>query len=118
MITLVPYVTFLAPVSVDLVGHQARFNLNLRLLPDDQVRPLQEAVKSGEKTGIDFAAAVIDGWPEGEVVSPTGEALFATPENVSALLHLVGVPAAVINAFWKGYEEATEGNSAPLPAGS
>lgn len=118
MITLVPYVTFLAPVTVNLVGHKAACNLRLRLLPDDEVEALQKAVKDGEKTGADFAAAVLDGWPDGEVQTENGEELEDTPKYIADLLRMPGMTAAVINAFWTGYQEATEGNSAPLPAGS
>jgi len=117
MIKLDPHMTFLAPIRVNLVGLQAEFSVHLFLLPSDQVEALQADVKAGEKTGMDFAREVLAGWPDGAVGDPAGKPLAATPENMAALLRMPGVPAAVINAFWGGYDEATEGNSAPLPAG-
>lgn len=118
MIKLDPQMTFMAPISVNLVGFQAEFHVNLFLLPTDQVEVLQEQVKAGQKTGLDFAREVLAGWPDGAVGDTSGNALSATPDNVQQLLRMPGVPSAVINAFWRGYDEATEGNSAPLPAGS
>jgi hypothetical protein len=118
MIKLNPHMTFLAPISINLVGFQAEFSVNLRLLPNDVVTALQEDVKAGRKSGLEFAREVLDGWPDGAVGDAGGNPLPPAPDNVAGLLRMPGVPSAVINAFWRGYDEATEGNSEPLPAGS
>lgn len=109
--------TFTRRVKINLVGLQAEFDAHLRLLPADEVEAMQKDVAEGRMSGLDFARRVLAGWPDGAVGNAAGEPMPPDEAGIAALLRMPGVPAAVIRAFWGGYDEATEGNSAPPPAG-
>lgn len=117
MLKLDPNHLFLADVTVAIKGLQASFKARLRLLDAARVDELQAKVKDGSMTGLDFARAVLEGWPAGEVLDENDQPIPNGPEGVERLLGQPGVAGAVVRAFWTGYEPANEGNSEPLPAG-
>ena len=130
-------VRFFADVKLNLQALKAEFKMEFRLLETDVLAALQARQRKGAEamqpdltdearaalrqdaiTPEQFCHEIVAGWPFGEVQGPDGNAMAFSADNLSRVLKLYGMPMAVVNAFYGGYDEATEGNSAPLPAGS
>lgn len=118
MLKLAPHYVFTTQAEIALNGLQARFGVHCRLLPLDELLALQERQAKGEINGEQFINAWLHGWAEDEVRGADDAPLPFTPENLARLLNVPGAPLALIRAFYAGYDEAVEKNSAPLPAGS
>lgn len=109
---------FTARAVINLKGLQASFEIHCRLLDTERLNALNEQQRKAEITPEQFVQAWLVGWPEGEVCNAAGEPEPFSDQAVADLLKLPGAPLALAQAFYTGYEEATEGNCAPLPAGS
>lgn len=118
MLRLDPNLTFDARARIALGGLTADFGVRCRLLDVEQLERLQEQQASGAIDSREFIAAWLVGWAEGEVCDADGTPLPFTPGNLDALLRMPGAAVALVRAFYSGYDEATEGNSAPLRGAS
>ncbi len=86
-------------------------------LEDGRMRDLQVRLAQSRLTPESFVREWLTGWDD-QVQDSQGAPLAFTNFNVQRLLAVPGVSVAMVRAFYRGYEEATEGNSEPLPAGS
>lgn len=118
MLRLQATTTFDAVARINLKGLKAEFTVTFRLVPTDELKALQEQQQAGTLKPEDFVAAVAVGWPAGAVCNSKDLPLTFSLETLSAVQAVPGATLAMIRAFYSGYDEATEGNSAPLPAGS
>jgi hypothetical protein len=114
MLTLSKNIRFEAPCRIELHGLKAEFRCVFRLLPIDELDALQKS----NPTARAFVDAVLVDWVFGDVQDDDGQPLTYSPENVDKLLNVPGAPVALVEGFYRGYEKATEGNSAAPSAGS
>lgn len=140
MLKIDPHQTFETTATINLKALKASFGIKCRFLHIDRLDELRKkwtgtpAVQARAATDIEPAVNAvpavpptmndrefIDSWLIGfadDVLGTDDQPLPFTPENVTKLLSMPGAKMAVINAFFSGYEEAEEKNSAPLRGGS
>jgi hypothetical protein len=118
MLQLSADVRFTTTARIKLKGLKAEFEVECLLLPPDEVEALRAQMAENKLTLADFIKRWLVGWPEGQVADKAGQAVPFSDAAVAELLRVPGAPMALVNAFYDGYDQATEGNSAPLPAGS
>jgi hypothetical protein len=118
MLRIDPDIKFTTTVRINLVALQATFDIECLLLDTETLHEHQQAQAEGKMTAAEFVDTWLTGWPDGQVAAADGTPLKYSPAAVAGLLRTPGALIAMIQAFYKGYDEATEGNSAPLPAGS
>ena len=111
-------VRFIATAQVKLKAAQYSFQVECKLLDNDVLLKLRDDQKEGRITVAEFIQNWLTGWPAGEVQAADGTDVPFSEAAVQRLLNKPGVPMALVEAFYDGYDLATEGNSAPLPAGS
>lgn len=109
-------ITFTTQADIRLKAFSASFQVVCKLLPTDRLRDIEAGLRNGTVTTEQFVDEFHVGWPEGEVQAADGQALEPTPENMQRLRARPGALVALVEAFYKGYDRATEGNSEPLPA--
>lgn len=114
MLTLSDDIRFESLCQINLQGFKADFRGIFVLLPNDQVDQL---LKEG-MTSKDLARKVLVDWVLGDVTDAACQPVSFSAENLERLLNRPGVPQAIVDAFFWGYESATEGNSAAPSAGS
>ncbi len=114
MLTLSDDIRFESECKIDLKAFKADFRGIFRLLPDDQV----DALLKQNLPSKDFARRVLVDWVFGDVKNPAGEPVTFSPESLEQVLNWPGAPMAIVRGFFKGYQEATEGNSEAPSAGS
>mgnify|MGYP000853989224 CR=1 FL=1 len=117
MLKIDPDHGFAATAEIRLKALQATFNIRCRLLDVDQLEAVQKEQAEGLLTPADFVATWLLGWDDGEVCI-AGETIPYTPQGLDRLLKVPGAAVAMTRAFYSGYEEAEQKNSAPLPATS
>lgn len=114
MLNLSEDIRFEQLCQVNLNGFKASFRGIFLLLDEEEVEQL---VKQN-LPAREFAAKVLVDWVLGDVSNANGEPVPFSADALRALLKRPGVPMAVVNAFFKGYKPATEGNSDAPSAGS
>ncbi len=135
-----PHQTFEATPEINLEGFKASFGIKCKLLDLDALSVLQKqwngvpAVYADPANDIAKGVApitprieptiedreFIDAWLVGfaaDVVGADDQPLPFTPDNVTILLKTPGAKMAVINAFFKGYQQAEAKNSVRPLAG-
>lgn len=117
MLRLDDDVRFITTATISLKGLQASFSVECRLLASDVLRELQAKQDKGEITSDAFVKSWLTGWPAGQVLDAQGNPAEFSDAAVDRLLKQPGAPIALVRAFYAGYDEATEGNFEPLPAG-
>lgn len=140
MLTLSDDPRFLADVTLNRRAIQAKFKVEFHLLDQETLEAARKRQQEGldklaasketpddtqagphpgtvEELQFEFTRALVAGWPEGQVKNERGEPLPFSDEALRKLLKLPGAAIALVEAFYSGYEEATEGNSAPPVAG-
>jgi len=121
-------ITFEATARINLKALQASFGIRCKLLDIEALDALREQWIGKRATETETAVPptlhdrqFIDHWLVGFAPDVTlgadGAPAEFTPENVSRLLAMPGAKQAVLNAFFDGYAEAEQGNSAPSRAG-
>lgn len=142
MLKIDPHLTFEATATINLNALQASFGVRCKLLHIDHLEALRQAWAGtpAELSPVDPAhpdvprtvvkpavaptltdRQFIDSWLAGfapDVMDADGEPLPFTPENLTLLLNTPGAKLAVIDAFFRGYEEAETKNLPTPPAGS
>lgn len=118
MLKIDPRIRFTTTAHIKLKGLQSSFQVECLLLHTDRLDELRQQQSEKKITTAEFTQAWLVGWPAGEVQDAQGNALPFSADAVHQLLQVPGAPLALLKAFYDGYDEATEGNSAPLPAGS
>lgn len=121
-------ITFEATARINLKGLQASFGIFCKLLPIDELDALRKQWIGMPPTETDAGTLptmddreFIDQWLVGfcnDVLGDDDLPLPFTPGNVTRLLRQPGAKAAVIEAFFSGYEEAETKNSETPLAGS
>lgn len=142
MLKIDPHMTFEATATIDLNALQATFGVRCKFLHIDRLNALRKGWSGTppELAPVDSAAPdalrkllkpavaptlsdreFIDFWLVGfadDVMDAEGNPLPFSPDNVTKLLDVPGAKIAVINAFFRGYEEAETKNLKTPPAGS
>lgn len=116
MLRLSDDLRFTVPVKINLNGLKADFKMHCRLIDSEKLDEMQKAQAEGRMTPGEFIAAWLVGWDD--VIDDAGNPVPFNAPNLGRLVRLPYAPVAMVRAFYFGYEEATEGNSGPLPAGS
>jgi hypothetical protein len=111
-------IRFAATAHINLKGLKSTFTVECLLLHTDKLEELRKQQAEQKIDTLQFTLAWLVGWPEGQVQDAEGNNMAFSPDAVAKLLKVPGAPLALLKAFYDGYDEATEGNSAPLPAGS
>lgn len=119
MITIDQDLTFTQDVTVNKKAFQAKFEMQFKLLGQQELQDLLSAWMRppsadpqaiAPTTDMQFVERVATGW--GDVSDANGPVAFG-PEPLAKLCNLPGVKSAIIDAFLGGYEEAVEKNSLP-----
>ncbi len=116
MLRLEDDIRFTTTANIALKGFKASFAVECKLLPTDRLREIEAAMQSGAMSAESFVAEFHTGWPEGQVLDAEGNPLPVTPESLAKLRAKPGAVVALVEAFYAGYDRATEGNSEPLLA--
>lgn len=111
-------IRFETTAHISLKGLKTSFTVECLLLHTDRLEELRQLQAKGEVDTLNFTLAWLVGWPAGQVQDADGKDVPFSYDAVAKLLQVPGAPLALLKAFYDGYDEATEGNSAPLPAGS
>ncbi|MDO9093416.1 MAG: hypothetical protein Q7U99_12370 [Rubrivivax sp.] len=118
MLKIEPNIRFTTTAHINLKGLQCSFVVECLLLHTDRLEHLRQEQAERKITTENFTKEWLVGWPAGQVQDVDGSDMPFSHEAVDKLLKVPGAPMALLKAFYDGYDEATEGNSAPLPAGS
>lgn len=127
MLNIDEEIVFETTVIIRLMARVTTFGIQCRLLDIDALDALRKQWTGEPATESTPAVPpaindrqFIDSWLHGfapDVMDAQGNALPFTPDNVTRLLNKPGAKTAVLEAFFKGYEEAETKNSETPRAG-
>lgn len=101
--------TFSAPVIVEFQGGgRAQFDAVFHRLSQTEIDALTQRIQSGEASDSEICTQVLAGWSG--VAEDDGTVIPFIPSNVTRVLDVAGVRAAVVRAFFESFPTAKRKN--------
>jgi hypothetical protein len=101
--------TYAHPVTGVLPGGvEVAFSATFHRLAQADTEALVEQARKGELSDIQVIARVLAGWEF--VADEAGVPMPFTPDNLSRLLAVYGVPAAIVRSWFRSITDAREKN--------
>ena len=101
--------TFTAPVVVEFQGGgRAQFEATFHRLSQTEIDALTQRIQASEASDADICIQVLAGWSG--VAEEDGTVIPFSPTNMSRVLDVAGVRAAVVRAFFESFPSAKRKN--------